>query len=47
MAQVWKTKSLEIKNSKKNTWDNNLYLLEMKNKANIPNLNFSLIFSNS
>ena len=30
--------------TKKNTWENNLDLIEMKNKTNIPNLYFSLIF---
>ena len=30
--------------TKKNTWENNLNLIEMKNNTNIPNLYFSLIF---
>ena len=39
-----KIKSLKTKTQRKILEKNNLYLIEMKNKANIPNLYFSLIF---
>ena len=44
IAQVWKTKSLENKNSKKNTWENSLKMMEMKNQNKSPKFLFSLIF---